>query len=67
MDKLWSRKGRLEIPLAHVTGAEADQEAVREWKGWRGPGTHLLGVVAGTFHQQGDRVTGMCTMPPRWW
>ena len=57
MDKLWSLKSRLEIPLAHVTGAEADPEAVRDWKGWRGPGTHVPGVVvAGTFHHQGDRV-----------
>lgn len=40
MDKLWSLKSRLEIPLAHVNGAEADPEAVRDWKGWRGPGTH---------------------------
>jgi hypothetical protein len=54
-DKLWSLKGRLEIPLAHVTGAEADSEAVRDRKGRRGPGTHVPGVVvAGTFHHQGD-------------
>ena len=26
--RLWSLKGRLEIPLTHVTGAEADPEAV---------------------------------------
>jgi hypothetical protein len=51
MDKLWSLKGRLEVPLTHVTGAEADPEAVRGWKGWRGPGTHVPAiVVAGTFH-----------------
>jgi hypothetical protein len=57
MDKLWSLEGRLEIPLAHVTGAEADPKAVREWKGWRGPGTHVPGVVtAGTFYRQGNRV-----------
>ena len=57
MDKLWSLKSRLEIPLTHVTGAEADPEAARDWKGWRGPGTQIRGViVAGTFHHQGDRV-----------
>jgi hypothetical protein len=34
-----------------------DPEAARDWKGWRGPGTQIRGViVAGTFHQQGDRV-----------
>jgi hypothetical protein len=32
MDRLWSLKGRPEIPLAHVTGAKADA-AVRDWKG----------------------------------
>jgi hypothetical protein len=57
MDKLWTLKSRLEIPLAHVTGAEVDPEVVRGWKGWRGPGAHLPGViVAGTFHHEGDRV-----------
>jgi len=57
LDRLWTFKSRLEIPLAHVTGAEADPEVVRGWKGWRGPGAHIPGViVAGTFHHQGDRV-----------
>ncbi len=57
MDKLWTLKSRLEIPLVHVTDAEADPEAVRGWKGWRGPGAHVPGlIVAGTFHHQGDRV-----------
>jgi hypothetical protein len=42
---------------AHVTDAEADPEVVRGWKGWRGPGAQVPGViVAGTFHHQGDRV-----------
>lgn len=57
LDRLWTLKSRLEIPLAHVTGAEADPDVVRGWKGWRGPGAHIPGVVvAGTFHHQGDRV-----------
>jgi hypothetical protein len=38
IDKLGTLKSRLDIPLAHVTDAEADPEAVRGWKGWRGPG-----------------------------
>src|SRR5512132_4179716 len=55
MDKLWTRNSRLDIPLAH--GADVDQSIVRGWKGWRGPGTHIPGViVAGTFHHDGDRV-----------
>jgi hypothetical protein len=57
MDRLWSLRSRLEIPLAHVAGVEADPAAARGWKGWRAPGAHVPGViVAGTFHRQGDRV-----------
>ena len=57
MDKLWTFKSRLEIPLAHVTDAGADPEVVRGWKGWRGPGAQVPEViVAGTFHHEGDRV-----------
>jgi hypothetical protein len=33
MDRLWTFTSRLEIPLAHVTGVEADPEVVRGWKG----------------------------------
>jgi hypothetical protein len=50
-------KSRLEIHLAHVTGVEADPEVVPGWKGWRGPGAQVPGVIAaGTFHHEGDRV-----------
>jgi hypothetical protein len=57
MDKLWSLKSRLTIPLAHVRGATADPTITREPEGWRGPGTHLRGVItAGTFHQDGQKV-----------
>ena len=57
MDRPWTLQSRLEIPLAHVTDAEADPEVVRGWKGWRGPGAEVPGVVvAGSFHHQGDRV-----------
>jgi hypothetical protein len=58
MDRLWALKSRLEIPLAHVVGAEVDPEVAREWhKGIRTPGTHVPGVItAGTFYQEGERV-----------
>ena len=57
MDKFWSLKSRLTIPMAHVRGATANPSIASEYKGWRGPGTHLPGViVAGTFHQDGKRV-----------
>ena len=55
---MWTLKSRLEIPLAHVVGAEVDPEIAREWhKGIRAPGTHVPGVItAGTFRQDGERV-----------
>jgi hypothetical protein len=58
MDRLWALKSRLEIPLAHVVGAEVDPEVAREWhKGIRAGGTHVPGVItAGTFYQEGERV-----------
>jgi hypothetical protein len=57
LDKLWTLKSQLTIPIAHVRGATADPGIVAEPKGWRGPGTHLPGViVAGTFHQDGQKV-----------
>jgi hypothetical protein len=57
LDKLWALKSRLTIPLAHIRGATVDPGIVGKSKGWRGPGTHVPGViVAGTFHQDGQRV-----------
>ena len=58
MDQLWALKSRLEIPLAHVVGADVDPEIAREWhKGIRAAGTHVPGVImAGTFYQDGERV-----------
>ena len=56
-DKLWALKSRLTVPLSNVRGATADPGIVKEPKGWRGPGTHLPGVlVAGTFHQDGEKI-----------
>ena len=57
LDKLWSLKSRLTIPLEHVRGATADPTITREPKGLRAPGTHVPGVVvAGTFRQDGGKV-----------
>jgi hypothetical protein len=58
LDKLWTLKSHLEIPLAHVTGVRADTKNIREW--WRGvkmSGSRIPGVIkAGTFYQDGQRV-----------
>ena len=58
LDKLWSLKSRLEIPLAHIKGVRLDPEIARGWwHGVRAPGTQVPGVItAGTFYQHGKRV-----------
>ncbi|MEO7103943.1 MAG: hypothetical protein ABI119_11430 [Gemmatimonadaceae bacterium] len=58
MDKFWSLRSRIEVPLAHITGAKIDREAARGWwHGLRMPGTQIPGLItAGTFYQHGRRV-----------
>lgn len=57
LDKLWSMRGQLDVPLAHVRGASIDPSIVHESKGWRGPGSNVPGVLtAGTFHQHGELI-----------
>jgi hypothetical protein len=57
-DKLWAFRGRLEIPLAHVSGVEHDPEQVGRW--WHGVkllGTDLPGLfAAGRFVYHGELV-----------
>ena len=57
LDRVWSLKSQLMVPLKHVRGATADPGIAAEPKGWRLPGTHLPGViVAGTFYRDGERI-----------
>ncbi len=58
LDKLWSFRSRLEIPLAHITDVEADPSQVnRWWHGFKLIGTDVPGLfAAGTFYQQGGLV-----------
>ena len=58
LDKLWSFKSRLTIPLPHIRSVRADPSAARGWyHGIRAPGTNVPGVLtAGTFHRDGKRV-----------
>ncbi|MEU6275665.1 hypothetical protein ABZ871_25095 [Streptomyces populi] len=57
LDKLWTLKSRLEIPLAHVRGATHDPGIAREPKGIRVGGTHFPGVItAGRFRRDGERL-----------
>jgi hypothetical protein len=58
LDKLWSFRSRLELPLAHVIAVEHDPEAVgRWWHGIKVLGTDVPGLfAAGTFYYHGELV-----------
>ena len=58
IDKLWSFKSRLTIPLTHIRSVKIDPEAARGWwHGLRLLGTQLPGVLtAGTFYENGGIV-----------
>jgi len=56
--KLWSFRSVIEIPLAHITGIEADPDQVGQW--WHRIkliGTDVPGLfAAGTFYYHGEVV-----------
>jgi hypothetical protein len=54
MDRLWSFKSQLSIPIAHIVDATpAAEEAKRWYHGIRAPGTNIPGVItAGTFYDK---------------
>ena len=58
MDRLFALRSRLEVPLSHVEGAEADpQEARRRWHGIMERGIWVPGsITAGTYYQEGELV-----------
>ena len=58
LDKLWAFRSRLEIPLAHVTEVEANDDQVgRWWHGFKIVGADLPGLFAiGTFFFHGELV-----------
>ena len=58
LDKLWSFRSRVEIPLAHITAAEVNHELVgRWWHGVKMVGAELPGLfAAGTFYYHGELV-----------
>ena len=58
MDKLWSLRSRLEIPMADVCGVRAAQDEARGWfDGLKLAGAYLPGIIsAGTFYQDGGLV-----------
>jgi hypothetical protein len=58
MDRLFALRSRLEVPLSHVEGAEADpQEARRKWHGILASGVWVPGpITTGTYFQEGEWV-----------
>jgi hypothetical protein len=58
LHQLWALRSRLEIPLAHITGAEYSPDEVGGWwHGWKLMGTDVPGVfAAGTFYYHGELV-----------
>ena len=58
LDKLWSLRSRLEIPLAHVRAVGAAPEVARGWfDRLRVLGTYVPGLLtAGTFYEDGGFV-----------
>jgi hypothetical protein len=58
MDKLWSFRSQLSIPLSDITDVYSDPRKAHEW--WRGlkvMGARIPGLIeAGTFLQQGKQV-----------
>jgi hypothetical protein len=58
MDRLFTLRSRLEVPLSHVEGAEADpEEARRRWHGILASGVWVPGpITTGTYFQEGELV-----------
>jgi hypothetical protein len=58
MDRLFTLRSRLEIPLSHIEGAEADpQEARKRWHGILASGVWVPGpITTGTYYQDGEWV-----------
>lgn len=58
IDKLWSLRSRLQIPLAHIRSVRADPAVAHGWwHGFRLGGTNVPGILtAGTFFQHGNNV-----------
>lgn len=58
LDKLWSLRSRLEIPLAHIQSVRTASDEARKWfHGLKLAGSNVPGLLtAGTFYQDGGLV-----------
>jgi hypothetical protein len=55
LDKVWSFKGKMVVPIEHVLGASEDPGILDDAKGIRAPGLHVPGKWAGTFILDGEK------------
>ena len=63
LDKMWSFKRKLVIPIEHVLGASEDPGILDDAKGLRAPGLHVPGKWAGTFTEHGEKTFWNVTRP----
>ena len=58
LDKVWSLRSRLEIPLSHIVDVYIDREPAMGWfQGLKMGGTDIPNIFrAGTFYQEGEWV-----------
>ena len=55
IDRLWSLKRRIQIPLTEVLGAAIDPSVMNEPKGIPAPGLSFFGRYSGTYMRAGER------------
>lgn len=55
LDKVWSLRRKVDVPLDHVVGATYDPGANDEPKGRRSPGLRTPSKASGTFVRDGER------------
>jgi hypothetical protein len=67
LHKLWSFRSQIEIPLAHISGVEANADQVgRWWHGFKLIGTDVPGLfAAGSFYYHGEKVFWDVSDPAR--
>jgi hypothetical protein len=65
LDKLWSFRRKIDVPLAQVRGATADEGVRYEPKGTRAPGLAIPGKYSGTFHRDGEKTFWNVSDPVR--
>ncbi|QII82113.1 hypothetical protein [Jeotgalibaca arthritidis] len=56
LDKVWSLKNKLEIPMTNVMGATIDKNILDVKKGFRGPGLEIPNKWSGTWTLNGEKI-----------